>query len=51
MDSLNKKALEIYDKKGSKEFVKHVFTHPDDHDKPEEKKRTLSYAEMRMLYG
>ena len=48
---LNKKALDVLEKEGDKAFVEHVFTHPDDHDKPKEEKRQLSYAEMRMLYG
>ena len=51
MDNLNKKALEVLEKKGEQKFVEHVFTHPDDHDKKPEEKRQLSYAEMRMLYG
>jgi hypothetical protein len=48
---LNVKAVETLETKGTKEFVKHVFTHPDDLNKPEGEKRELSYAEMRMLYG
>ena len=48
---LNVKATEVLKTKPANEFVKHVFTHPDDLNKPEEEKRTLSYAEMRMLYG
>jgi len=51
MDKLNEKAREVFETKGDKAFVEHVFTHPDDHDKPKEEKRQLSYAEMRMLYG
>ena len=51
MDPLNKKALEVLETKGKKEFMEHVFTHPEDHNKPKEEKRQLSYAEMRMLYG
>jgi hypothetical protein len=45
MDELNKKAVEVLETEGAKEFVKHVFTDPKD------SKKTLSYAEMRMLYG
>ena len=51
MDNLNKKAYEVLKKEGEKKFIEHVFTHPDDHNKPKEEKRQLSYAEMRMLYG
>ena len=51
MDNLNKKACEVLKKEGEKKFIEHVFTHPDDHNKPKEEKRQLSYAEMRMLYG
>jgi hypothetical protein len=51
MDSLNKKAADVFDKEGHKKFIEHVFTHPDDHDKPPNERRQLSYSEMRMLYG
>lgn len=34
-----------------KSFIEYVFTHPDDHEKPKEERRQLSYAEMRMRYG
>lgn len=51
MDNLNKTAYNVFVKDGEKKFVEHVFTHPEDHDKPKEEKRQLSYAEMRMLYG
>lgn len=51
MDNLNKTAYNVFVKDGGKKFVEHVFTHPEDHDKPKEEKRQLSYAEMRMLYG
>ncbi len=51
MNNLNKKACEVYINEGEKKFVEHVFTHPEDHDKPKEEKRQLTYAEMRMLYG
>ena len=44
MDEANKKALEVLQIKGEKEFIKHVFT-----DQSTGKK--LSYAEMRMRYG
>jgi len=51
MNELNTKAMNVLDTKGDKAFIEHVFTHPEDHDKPKEEKRQLSYAEMRMLYG
>jgi len=35
----------------TREFIKYVFTHPEDREKPEEEQRQLSYAEMRMRYG
>lgn len=43
MDAKNKKALEILQTKGEKEFIKHVFTGDNG--------ERLSYAEMRMRYG
>jgi len=51
MDPLNKKALSVCETKGEKAFVKHVFTNPEDLNKPEKEQRQLTYAEMRMLYG
>ena len=51
MNDLNKKAMNILGTQGDNSFIEHVFTHPEDHDKPKEEKRQLSYAEMRMLYG
>lgn len=51
MDELNKKAANVLVTQGDQAFIEHVFTHPEDHDKPKEEKRQLSYAEMRMLYG
>lgn len=51
MDELNKKAMNVLNTQGDKAFIEHVFTHPEDHDKPKEERRQLSYAEMRMLYG
>ena len=45
MDEYNKKAMEIYWTKGTKEFIEHVFKDPKNPD------RKLSYAEMRALYG
>jgi len=51
MDPLNKKALGVLETKGEKAFVNHVFTKPEDHDKPKTEQRQLTYAEMRMLYG
>jgi hypothetical protein len=51
MNPSNKKAMGILETKGEKAFIEHVFTHPEDHDKPQYEKRQLSYAEMRMLYG
>jgi hypothetical protein len=51
MDELNTKARVVLETKGEKAFVEHVFTNPEDNDKPKEEKRQLSYAEMRMLYG
>lgn len=44
MNSQNKEAFNVLRKKGAEEFVKHVFTHP-------ENGRPLSYAEMRGFYG
>ena len=51
MDANNAKAAEVLFTKGKKAFVEHVFTKPEDLDKPKEEQRQLSYAEMRMLYG
>ena len=51
LDELNEKALKVQETKGDKAFVEHVFTRPEDLDKPKEEQRQLSYAEMRMLYG
>lgn len=51
MDDNNAKAAKVLFTKGEKEFVKHVFTNPEDLDKPKTEQRQLSYAEMRMLYG
>ena len=45
MDDANKKALRVLETQGQDAFIKHVFTDPKD------EKKTLSYAEMRMLYG
>lgn len=45
MDDANKKALNVLATEGHDAFIKHVFTDPND------EKKTLSYAEMRMLYG
>ena len=43
MDTKNKKALEVLQTKGEKEFIKHVFTGDNG--------ERLSYTEMRMRYG
>jgi hypothetical protein len=51
MDSENKKALQVLETKGSQRFVEHVFTNPEDREKPKGEQRQLSYAEMRMLFG
>ena len=51
MDRENREALKVLETKGSNAFVKHVFTNPEDRDKPKNEQRQLSYAEMRMLYG
>ena len=45
MDNLNKKALKVLVEEGEKKFVEHVFRDPNN---PE---RTLTYSEMRALYG
>ena len=44
MDEVNKKALEVLQTKGEKEFIKHVFT-------DQSTGKELSYAEMRMRFG
>ena len=44
MDEANKKAAEVLQNQGTKEFIEHVFTDQDTG-------RKLSYAEMRMRYG
>lgn len=44
MDDGNKKALDVMAKEGAEAAVKHMFTDKDTG-------RTLSYAEMRSLYG
>ena len=43
-NDLNKKAINILQSKGKKEFIQHVFTDP-------KIGKTLSYSEMRALYG
>ena len=44
MDEQNKKAMDILNSKGEKEFIEHVFT-------DEKTNRRLTYAEMRCRYG
>ena len=44
MDEANKKALNVMNEQGPKEFIKHVFT-------DQETGRQLSYSEMRSRYG
>lgn len=51
MDPNNEKATKVLFTKGEEKFVEHVFTNPEDLDKPKNEQRQLSYAEMRMLYG
>lgn len=45
MDELNAKALSVWSEQGEKEFMEHVFKNPKDND------QSLSYAQMRWLYG
>ena len=51
MNEPNKTAMNVLFTKGEDKFVEHVFTNPEDHNKPKEEQRQLSYSEMRMLYG
>ena len=51
MDPANREALNVLTTQGEQKFVEHVFTHPEDREKPKEERRQISYAEMRMLYG
>jgi len=51
MDEVNRKAANVLVTQGESAFLEHVFTNPEDHNKPPEERRRLSYAEMRMLYG
>lgn len=44
MDKYNKKAIEVFYTKGKKEFIEHVFKHP-------ETGKRMSYSEMRSFYG
>jgi len=44
MDEANKKAAQVLQNQGTKDFIDHVFTDQDTG-------RKLSYAEMRMRYG
>ena len=44
MDDVNKKAMDVWAEKGAEAAVKHMFT-------DQETGRTLSYGEMRSLYG
>ena len=43
-NDLNKKAINILQSKGEKEFIKHVFT-------DQKIGKILSYSDMRALYG
>jgi len=43
-EDINQIAINLLKTKGSKEFIQHVFTHP-------ETGKQLSYSEMRSLYG
>ena len=51
MDALNTKAMKVLETKSTQTFINHVFTNPEDREKPKSEQRQLSYAEMRMLYG
>lgn len=44
MDDANKKAMDVMQKDGPKEAIKHMFT-------DQKTGRQLSYSEMRYLYG
>jgi hypothetical protein len=50
MDSNNKKAVEIMNKKGMEEAVKFMFQHPTEKNE-DGKPREMTYAEMRYYYG
>ena len=47
MDDLNRKGMEVLLTQDKASFIKHVFTAVDENGKA----RTLSYGEMRSLYG